>query len=99
MVVKALIIPEKLGAFPIPVLFNPTQYSLDKTNELSEAAVPGSASPVISYSSGNARTLSMTLFCDTYALGLDVRVFTDPIYDLLAIDRRTGAPPTCRFVW
>jgi hypothetical protein len=97
--VHARIVPERRGAQPIPVLFNPTNYSLDKTNTLTETRSQGSSSPITSFSQGNARVLSLELFCDTYELRLDVRTFTDEIYRLLAIDPGEHRPPLCRFVW
>ena len=97
--VHARIVPERQGAAAIPVLFNPTNYSLDKTNVLSEERSPGSSSPIISFAHGNARVLSMELFCDTYEARTDVRAFTNEIYRLLAIDADEHRPPLCRFVW
>lgn len=97
--VKAQLVPLVAGATPIPVLFNPTQYSLDKVNVLTEAPITGSSAPIVSYTRGNARTLSMELFCDTYAARSDVREFTNAIYGLLEIDSNLHRPPCCDFVW
>jgi len=95
--VKAFIIPE--GKVPIPVLFNPTQYNLDKTNQIAEIGIPGLGAPILQYVRGNTRTLTMELFCDTYEQQLDVRIFTSQVYGLLEIDRSTHVPPICLFTW
>lgn len=94
---KATITPE--GGTAIPVLFNPTQYSLDRGNQISELGVPGLAAPVLQYVRGNARTLSMELFFDTYEAGTDVRKHTGKIYGLLDIVAAKHRPPICTFAW
>jgi Contractile injection system tube protein/LysM domain len=94
---KAFIIPD-LG-IPISVLFNPTQYTLDRTNQIAEIGIPGQSAPLMQYVRGNARTLSMELMFDTYEEQTDVRVYTELVYGLLAINPITHAPPICTFVW
>lgn len=94
---KAVITPE--GGEPIEVLFNPAQYSLDKSNQIAEIPIPGLGAPILQYVRGNTRTLSMELFFDTYEQQTDVREHTDRIYGLLAIDSDTHAPPVCTFRW
>jgi len=97
---KALIKPEApRGAPPIPALFNPNQYGLEASNEFSETAVVGLDSPLLQYVRGGARMLSMELFFDTYEQRTDVRRHTDRIYNLLAIEPTTHAPPICKFTW
>jgi LysM repeat protein len=94
---KAIITPH--GGQPIPVLFNPTQYSLDKSNQIAEIGIPGLGAPILQYVRGNVRTLSMELFFDTYEQQTDVREHTNQIYELLAIDSGTHVPPVCTFTW
>lgn len=94
---KASIKPE--GGQEIPVLFNPTQYSLEKGNQIAEIAVPGLTAPILQYVHGNTRTLSMELFFDTYEAKGDVRDYTNKIYGLLGINRSTHVPPVCIFTW
>jgi hypothetical protein len=89
--------PEGHDAFK--VLFNPTQYSVDKANQIAEAAIPGLEAPILQYVHGNIRTLTMDLFFDTYEEGKDVREATDKIYNLLKIDSSTHAPPICGISW
>lgn len=87
------------GARSIPVLFNPTEYGLDKANALAEVGVPGLESPILQYVHGNARTLTLDLFFDTYEEGLDVREHTDAVYGLLGVEATSHAPPVCVFEW
>jgi len=93
----------------ITVLFNPTEYSFERTNAFKSTPVPGLTSPLVHFVNGESDTLSMELFLDDY---------TDPngpqpdrpqsepvltklreIGDLLNIDRRLHAPPSVRFNW
>lgn len=83
----------------IPVLFNPTQYSLEKSNQIAEIGIPGLSSPILQYVYGNNRTLTMDLFFDTYEQQTDVRDYTNQIYGLLRIEEETHVPPICTFTW
>jgi hypothetical protein len=83
------------------VIFNPAEYSLEKGNQFSSTTVPGASNPVFSFVNGDADTLTMELFFDTYTNkgGTDVRIETDKIARLLEIDPELHAPPPVRFVW
>jgi hypothetical protein len=94
---KATIQPE--GKSAIDVLFNPTNYTVEKSNTIAEAAVPGLQAPILQYVHGNTRTLSMELFFDTYEEQTDVRDHTDKIYNLLEIDPEKHVPPICTISW
>lgn len=87
------------GGETIDVLFNPTEYRLAQSNQFAEVAIPGLAAPLLQFGRGNARTLSMQLFFDTYEQGDDVRDHTEKIIKLLAINEETHAPPVCQFTW
>jgi len=80
------------GQSAFNVLFNPTNYSIAKANQIAEAAIPGLEAPILQYVHGNTRTLDMELFFDTYEEGTDVSDATDNIYNLLLIDPSTHAP-------
>lgn len=90
---------EKATLNDIEVLFNPTQYSLNKSNVFTEIAIPGLAAPLLQFGRGNAQTLSMELFFDTYEQGIDVREHSNKIVHLLDIDPELHAPPICTFNW
>lgn len=81
----------------IPVLFNPTEYSVDKTSRYSEQKVAGNDTPQQQWMGGDAETLSMELLFDTYDEKVDVRVFTERLDAL--IRPATHKPPVCRVVW
>src|SRR5437588_187518 len=50
----------------ITVLFNPTEYSFDRTNSYKATAVPGLGSPILQFVNGECDQLSMELFLDDY---------------------------------
>jgi len=90
------------------VLFNPAEYSIEKGNTFQSTSLPGLATPVTQFVTGNADTLSMELYFDTYTkssrhgnvvLKEDVRHYTRPIANLLEIDPILHAPPICEFTW
>ncbi|MFD2114155.1 LysM peptidoglycan-binding domain-containing protein [Paenibacillus yanchengensis] len=81
------------------VMFNPSEYSLDSSNKFSWQAVPGLSQPIAQFVNGEATSLSMELFFDTYEKGTDVRKQTMKIASLLEVDKDLHAPPLCRFVW
>ena len=83
----------------IGVLFNPTEYSLETSNQFQRTAVPGTATPATQFVSGNTQTLTMDLFFDSYERGEDVRKHTRQITTLLDIDPALHAPPICTFHW
>jgi hypothetical protein len=83
----------------IEVLFNPNEYRLSVSNRFAEIPVPGLEAPPIQYVRGNARSLSMQLFFDTYEAGTDVRDHTTLVAQLLDTDPELHAPPVCLFSW
>ena len=94
----------------IAVLFNPTEYSFERTNAYKAMPIPGLGTPLMQFVNGELDTLSMELFLDDY---------TDPegptsrekkeqkpllarlkdISKLLEIDRDLHAPSPVRFNW
>lgn len=94
----------------ISVLFNPSEYSIDRSNSYKATAIPGLGSPILQFVNGECDQLSMELFLDDY---------TDPqgptsllqkesepvvkrlkaIAKLLEIDRDLHAPSPVRFNW
>ena len=94
----------------ITVLFNPTEYSFEKTSSYKSTAVPGLGSPLLQFVNGECDTLSMDLFLDDYTdpkgPTSNPQRETDPlgkrlkdITKLLEIDRDLHAPPPVRFNW
>jgi nucleoid-associated protein YgaU len=92
------------GAFkddPAKVLFNPAEYSLTMGNQFASTPLPGLSNPIVSFVNGEADSLSMDLFFDTYTNmgGSDVTKETNKIARLLEIDPELHAPPTVQFIW
>jgi hypothetical protein len=51
----------------IEVLFNPSEYTIEKANKYQSTPIPGLATPVHQFVHGESDTLTMELFFDTYA--------------------------------
>ena len=83
----------------IDVLFNPTEYAIESSNQYSWQSVPGLSQPLAQFVTGEASSLTMDLFFDSYESGEDVRKYTMEIVGLLDIDKEIHAPPQCTFVW
>lgn len=83
----------------IDVMFNPSEYSLDSSNKFHWQRVQGLSQPIAQFISGEATSLSMELFFDTYEQGTDVRKKTMQIVSLLEVDQDSNVPPICEFVW
>jgi hypothetical protein len=115
MLVKAFLTPKDKPYLVVPCMFNPEQLTVEKSNHYAAVNIPGLSTPVFQFVRGEARTVTMDLFFDTYEEGLDVRIFTDRItgWDagsmfsklpdiakgLMDIDSDLHAPPICLFIW
>jgi hypothetical protein len=93
---------------PIEVLFNPAEYSLEKGNTFQSTPLPGLATPVTQWVTGNADVLTMDLFFDTYTKSSrhsnvqqreDVRNYTRKISSLMDVDPTLHSPPIVQFIW
>lgn len=94
----------------INVLFNPTEYSFERSNSYKATAVPGLGSPLLQFVNGESDHLGMDLFLDDYTdptgptslLQAEKHPLTQrlkDIFKLLEIDRDLHAPPPVRFNW
>jgi len=115
MLVKAFLTRKDNPALIVPFLFNPSEFTVERTNQFAEVNIPGLPSSTFQFMKGGARTVTMDLFFDTYEDGTDVRIFTDRItgWDsgsmfsklpgiakgLMDIDSDLHAPPICLFIW
>jgi hypothetical protein len=95
---KAVIIRLESGE-RIPVMFNPEEYAIEVGNAFAEIGVPGLERSPLQYVRGNARTLQMELFFDTYEAKRDVRAEVGRIAGLLRKDPTTQAPPILLITW
>jgi hypothetical protein len=83
----------------VEVMFNPVEYSIETSNQFQSTAILGLSTPLTQFVNGNARTLAMDLFFDTYEQCSSVVERTRRITDLLEIDADLHAPPRVRFTW
>jgi nucleoid-associated protein YgaU len=94
----------------IPVMFNPTDYTVNQEVGYAQSVIPGLSGPVLQFVSGNMQTLEMELFLDTneeHRVGNrivnraqeDVRTLTRQITGLMSIQPSTHAPPVLLFTW
>lgn len=83
----------------VEVLFNPTEYSIDKSVQYGELSLPGMDTPMTQFVNGNAETLSMDLLLDARAGEEDVRGHVEKLNRLVTVDGERHAPPLCKFVW
>ena len=94
----------------ITVLFNPTEYSFERSNSYKATAVPGLGSPLLQFVNGESDHLSIDLFLDDYTdpkgptslLQKEKNPVSKRLADiskLLEIDRDLHAPPPVRFNW
>ena len=82
------------------VLFNPKEYSVQKSVQWEPAKVPGLDVPEQQFTSGNPAMLSVELFFDTYEEKTDVRhAHTQKIIGLTLVDVEKHRPPTVMFTW
>jgi len=99
---KLTILPENKA--PIQALFNPERYTVNKSVQLAEVAIPGLDAPVVQYVRGQNEKLTMELFFDTTDRGMvdsvtDVRTLTARVYQLLKVDSELHAPPRVQLAW
>src|SRR3954469_6070316 len=94
----------------IPVLFNPTEYSFERTTSFKATPIPGLGAPLLQFVNGECDQLSMELFLDDYTDPKGPTSLQQPEKDpvstrlkdiskLLLIDRDLHAPPPVRFNW
>lgn len=97
---KALIInTDATVPLPIPVMFNPPEYRIQKTNQFAEVGIPGLGSAMLQFVRGGNETLTLDLFFDSTDSGLDVRLLTELVVSLTSLNAQTHAPPRLVFVW
>ena len=94
----------------ITVLFNPTEYTLERGNAYKATPVPGLGAPLLQFVNGESDTLALDLFLDDYTDPRGPTSLQQPENDplqkrlkdiskLLEIDSDLHAPPPVRFNW
>ncbi len=87
-------------------LFNPKEYTISRTNKWDLKFTKGKNVPKVVFKGGDAATLKMKLFFDTYEEGTDVREHTQNLWKFMRIDKtlkntksKKGRPPEVVFTW
>ena len=102
---RAILVPEG-GNQEIKVQFNPAEYNLSRSTSYAEKKILGMDDPFTQYIAGESETLKITLMFDTYIppgenqaeeSGTDVRIQTEKIAQLMAIDPKKHRPPKVTF--
>ncbi|QZY54474.1 CIS tube protein [Crassaminicella profunda] len=90
----------------IEVLFNPSEYNLQRSNNYALIKPTGVDSPILQFINGEEETLNLELFFDTYTefkfdkFKKDVRKeYTNKVFDLMKVNKKLHAPPICTFQW
>jgi len=91
----------------VEVLFNPTEYTLAKTNNWASKPNVGKNVPKRDFTGGNSRKLDMELFFDVFEKkDADVRDHVNKVFALMMIDEakknpktKKARPPLCLFQW
>lgn len=86
-------------ADPVEVLFNPTEYSIDRGASYAEIQVPGLEVPIQQFVRGEAETLSLELFLDGTNQRRPVESELAKLRDFVLVDPELHAPPVCHFAW
>ena len=95
------------GQAAFDVLFNPTEYSISKSNEWKYEKVTGTTFTPPSFGGGNPRELTLNLMLDASLLGKTqhVRGITDDLFKMMEVPggsqggSTTAAPPFITFTW
>jgi len=83
----------------LTVLFNPKEFSLQKTVQWEPHKAPGLNLPEHEFTSGNPRILSVELFFDTYEEKKSVHEYTDKLQNYALVDPDKHQPPVVMFQW
>ena len=81
------------------VLFNPKEFSIQKSVQWEPHKAPGLDLPEQEFTSGNPAVLSVELFFDTYEAKTDVHEHTDQIQNLTLVNSDKHRPPMVMFSW
>jgi contractile injection system tube protein/LysM domain-containing protein len=95
------------GGDTIPVLFNPSEYTITKTNTWNFKEVQGQSLPPAEFGGGNPRELSLSLLLDASLLDAadSVKDVTDKLFKMMEVGDgqpaggSRSAPPYVTFRW
>jgi hypothetical protein len=103
-------VPEVIGFHNgrLEVLFNPSEYSVDRETTFAEVAIPGLDAPVLQYVRGNGDKMTFELFLDVtdrmqdgeVVTGQSVKeLFVRPLEQLMLQHPKLHAPPPVAIYW
>jgi nucleoid-associated protein YgaU len=93
------------GEAPFPVLFNPAEYTVARTNQWTPKGIIGYETPTLNFTGGEVQTLKMELFFDvTDQPTGDVTTHVNKLWKLAIVNEQAsegkrGRPPVCIFAW
>lgn len=88
--------PEKPA---VEVLFNPSEYGIDRGVNYAEIAVPGLQIPLLQFVRGETETLNLELFLDCSDTRTSVESKLQQLRAFVKIEGELHSPPVCAFVW
>jgi hypothetical protein len=83
----------------IDVLFNPTEYGIDRGASFAELQVPGLPMPILQFVRGESQSLTLELFLDRTNSRKNVEDDLVALRKFVEIDPELHAPPVCSFEW
>src|SRR5438552_3729002 len=100
-----------LEGHKVEFMFNPTEYSVSKSNTWNSKANKGGNVPKLEFGGGEPRQLTLELFFNTYMAPpavkeKDLRKRTNELFNFMMIDSslkggnsKMGQPPKCKLIW
>jgi hypothetical protein len=83
----------------IDVLFNPTDYGINRGANYTEMPVPGLRTPILQFIRGEAQTIDLELFLDGTNKRQPIETDLNKLRKFVNIESELHAPPVCRFEW
>lgn len=90
----------------VPCMFNPYEFTISKSNTWDPKTTIGTNLPKVTFKSGGAQTVTLTLWFDSAESGSDVRSYTAPLWKMAMIEPADkndksgkGSPPAVEFRW
>jgi hypothetical protein len=81
------------------VMFNPSDYGIDRGATYAELDVPGLKTPILQFVRGEAQTLTLALFLDGSNARQPVKDALTALRKFICIDGELHTPPVCLFEW
>jgi len=91
----------------IPFAFNPTEYSINRTNGFKGDPKPGIDRPNVDFTGGSPQELTVEMFLDDLGSGKGVDGHLQLLYDAMKVNEKfkkpgkknSGRPPSVTFEW